>query len=57
LSEKQKLGEKIIFIKAIPIIYPERNVARQIQVEMWLDLTQAIKELGLKPKPKLDYLV
>jgi hypothetical protein len=57
LSEKQKLREKIIFIKAIPIIYPERNVARQIQVEMWLDLTQAIKELGLKPKPKLDYLV
>jgi hypothetical protein len=40
-----------IFVDNIPLLYDKKKVARQFQVEMWLDLTQLVKELGIE---KLD---
>jgi len=36
-----------IFVDHIPLLYDKRRVARQYQVEMWLDLTQLVKEFGI----------
>jgi hypothetical protein len=40
-----------LFVDNIPLLYDKKKVARQFQVEMWLDLTQVAKELGIE---KLD---
>jgi hypothetical protein len=36
-----------LFVNDVPLLVPKRNLARQQQVEMWLDLAQIAKELGL----------
>jgi len=51
----------------IPLLYEKRRIARQLQVETWLDLTQLLNELklelgdgGTKEKgeeAKVDYVV
>ncbi|MBX5328989.1 MAG: hypothetical protein QHH18_06295 [Candidatus Bathyarchaeota archaeon] len=54
-----------IFVDHIPLLYDKRRVARQYQVEMWLDLTQLVKELGIEKlnennhnsRSKTDYVV
>jgi len=55
-----------LFIDFIPLLYEKRRVARQLQVETWLDLTQLLNELklelvdngkiGQSAKPKIDYV-
>jgi len=57
-----------LFIDFIPLLYEKRRVARQLQVETWLDLTQLLNELKLElvddgksgrnanTKPKIDYV-
>jgi len=57
-----------LFIDFIPLLYEKRRVARQLQVETWLDLTQLLNELKLELvddgksgrnadiKPKIDYV-
>jgi hypothetical protein len=50
----------------IPLLYERRRVARQFQVETWLDLTQLLNELKLEladggaheqnTKAKIDYI-
>jgi len=59
-----------LFIDFIPLLYEKRRVARQLQVETWLDLTQLLNELklelvddrksgrnaGTNAKPKIDYV-
>jgi hypothetical protein len=37
-----------LFIDNVPLLYDKKKVARQFQVEMWLDLTQLAKELGIE---------
>jgi hypothetical protein len=37
----------LLFIDGLPLLVPKRNLTRQMQVEMWLDLAQIAKELGL----------
>jgi len=37
-----------LFIDNIPLVYDKKKVARQFQVEMWLDLTQLVKELRIE---------
>jgi len=37
-----------LFVDYIPLLYDKRRVARQFQVEMWLDLTQLARELGIE---------
>jgi hypothetical protein len=34
-----------LFVDFIPLLYEKRRVARQLQVEVWLDLTQLLNEL------------
>jgi hypothetical protein len=37
-----------MFVDCVPLLYEKRKVARQLQVETWLDLTQLVKELGIE---------
>jgi len=37
-----------IFVDNVPLLYDKRRVARQLQVETWLDLTQLVKELKIE---------
>ena len=41
-----------IFVDFIPLLYEKKKVARQFQVEMWLNLAQLVKELNIE---KIDY--
>jgi len=47
-----------IFVDKVPLLYERRRVAKQLQVETWLQLSQLVKELntndlgGEKPKSK-----
>jgi hypothetical protein len=37
-----------LFINNKPLLYEKKRVARQSQVEAWLDLAQVLKELGIE---------
>ena len=37
-----------MFVDHVPLLYEKRRVARQLQVETWLDLSQLVKELGIE---------
>lgn len=37
-----------LFIDNKPLLYEMKRVARQSQVEAWLDLAQVLKELGIE---------
>jgi hypothetical protein len=36
-----------LFIDQKPLLFEKNRVARQVQVEMWLDLAEVLKELGI----------
>jgi len=42
------LKEQWLFIDNLPVLYPERNVSHQLQIEMWLDITPMLEALELK---------
>ncbi|MGC9346446.1 MAG: hypothetical protein ACP5ER_06640, partial [Candidatus Bathyarchaeales archaeon] len=54
-----------LFVDFVPLLYEKKRVARQFQVEMWLDLTQLLKELGIEKveenkketHPAMNYVV
>jgi hypothetical protein len=54
-----------LFVDNVPLLYDKKKVARQFQVEMWLDLTQLVKELGIeklnenkqKTNPTTNYII
>lgn len=37
-----------LFVNNVPLLYDKKKVARQFQIETWLDLAQVIKELGIE---------
>jgi len=37
-----------LFVGFIPLLYEKKKVARQLQVETWLDLSQLVKELRIE---------
>jgi hypothetical protein len=37
-----------LFVDFIPLLYEKKRVARQFQIETWLDLSQLVKELGIE---------
>ena len=37
-----------VFVDFIPLLYEKKRVARQSQIETWLDLAQVLKELGIE---------
>jgi len=37
-----------LFVDSIPLLYEKKKVARQLQVETWLDLSQLVKELEIE---------
>jgi hypothetical protein len=54
-----------LFVYNVPLLYDKRRVARQLQVETWLDLAQVVKELKIEDlnmskqnaQPSADYIV
>jgi len=38
-----------MFVGEVPLLYEARKVARQLEVEMWLDPSPLISALNLKP--------
>jgi hypothetical protein len=54
-----------LFVDDVPLLYSKKRVARQFQVEIWLDPSPIIKELKIKnmktskrdPNPALRYIV
>lgn len=53
-----------LFVDFIPLLYEKKRVAKQLQIETWLDLSQLVRELGItklektnKHKPKPSYIV
>jgi hypothetical protein len=55
-----------IFVDFIPLIYDKKRLAKQVQIETWLNLAETIRELGLEkpvpnrpqtPTPPADYIV
>jgi hypothetical protein len=65
--EERELSESFrwLFVDDVPLLYNKKRVARQFQVEMWLDPSPIIKELKIKnvesskrdPNPALRYIV
>jgi hypothetical protein len=49
-GEKGELAEACgwLFVDSTPLLYEKRRVARQLQIETWLDLSQLAKELGIE---------
>ena len=37
-----------VFVDNVPLIYDKRRVARQLQVETWLELSSLVKELKIE---------
>ncbi|MDH5482425.1 MAG: hypothetical protein OEY22_06060 [Candidatus Bathyarchaeota archaeon] len=37
-----------LFVDFIPLLCETKRVAKQFKIEMWLDLTQLVKELGIE---------
>jgi hypothetical protein len=37
-----------VFVDNIPLIYDKRRVAKQLQVETWLQLSQLVKDLKIE---------
>jgi hypothetical protein len=53
-----------IFVGFTPLLYERKRVARQSQIETWLDLFQIVKELNIEKAenkndvhPTISYLV
>jgi len=49
-SEKGELAESCGwgFVDNVPLIYDKRRVARQLQVETWLELSSLVKDLKIE---------
>ena len=39
---------KWLFVEFVPLLYDKKRIARQFQIEMWLDPSPIIKELKIK---------
>ena len=48
-AEKGEMAESCgwVFVDNIPLIYDKKRVARQLQVETWLQLSQLVKDLKI----------
>jgi hypothetical protein len=54
-----------IFVDFIPLLHDKKRLARQFQIETWLNLSEVVKELGLQkvdeskdaPHPTAGYIV
>lgn len=68
MSEKKREKEKLIIINDIPLIFPERNVVKQMHMEMLLEPDLLLKALNISKieqvqaesreprKPDLSYI-
>ena len=49
-AEKGEMAESCgwVFVDNVPLIYDKKRVARQLQVETWLQLSQLVKDLKIE---------
>jgi hypothetical protein len=50
VAEEENYGW--LFVDTVPLLYEKKKVARQLQVETWLDLYQLTRELNIQ---KIDH--
>jgi hypothetical protein len=62
LVEEENYGW--IFVDIVPLLYEKKKVARQLQIETWLDLYQLTKELNIQKlensngaNPAINYVI
>lgn len=48
MQNQEKPRFKWFYVGLVPILMPERNVARQFEIEFWLDSKPILNALGLK---------
>ena len=53
-----------LFVDFVPLLYEKKRVAKQFQIETWLDLSQLVKELNIenigenkRNTPSMSYVV
>jgi hypothetical protein len=53
-----------LFVDFVPLLYEKKRVAKQFQIETWLDLSQLVKELNIenigenkRNTPSMGYVV
>jgi hypothetical protein len=53
-----------LFVESVPLLFEKRRVARQLQIEVWLDPSPILKMLKIEnvggrkgERPTLDYIV
>ena len=54
-SRRRSGRNKVLFIGEIPLFLPERNVARQVSIELWLNTAfkkEVLKQLDTQPISK-----
>ncbi len=54
-SRKKSEKTKVLFVGEVPLFLPERNVARQINIELWLSTVfkkDVLKQLNTQPISK-----
>lgn len=54
-SRKKSEKTKVLFVGETPLFFPERNVARQINIELWLSTVfkkDVLKQLNTQPISK-----
>jgi len=67
LGEGRHMAEETygwLFVDFVPLLYEKKRVAKQFQIETWLDLSQLVKELNIenigenkRNTPSMSYVV
>jgi maltose-binding protein MalE len=62
LAEEENYGW--LFVDTVPLLYDKKKVAKQLQIETWLDLYQLTKELNIQKlenskgtNPTINYVI
>jgi len=54
-SRKKSEKTKVLFVGEIPLFLPERNIARQVNIELWLStalIEKTLKQVNAQPISK-----
>ena len=62
MTEEENYGW--LFVDTVPLLYEKKKVARQMQVETWLELYQLTRELNIQKlenhsggSPAMNYVI
>ncbi len=67
MGDRRQMAEETygwLFVDFVPLLYEKKRVAKQFQIETWLDLSQLVKELNIenigenkRNTPSMGYVV